>query len=133
MPNRVCIFVDGENFRHAIVDLFSNFSQEQYLPHNAKWEDLFDYLTDETSNQGGQRIRTYWYVIGNTEFYPHRLPNIKLESTNSHAFNGQIEKLKNTLRKYEEYNTQINGLTGYPLVAKIKEITRNAYSGDNGQ
>ena len=32
---RVCIFVDGENFRNSIVELFPTFKQHDYLPKTA--------------------------------------------------------------------------------------------------
>ncbi len=71
---KACVFVDGENFRHAIVNLFPQFQQENYLPKNAKWADLFDWLVNKTSD-GIQRIRTYWYVIKLLDFFPYNLPN----------------------------------------------------------
>lgn len=49
---KVCIFVDGENFRHAIVRLFPQFKQEDYLPY-ATWADLFDWLVKEVIAEGG--------------------------------------------------------------------------------
>lgn len=36
---KVCIFVDGENLRHSIVDLFrGEFDKHDYLPKDANWE-----------------------------------------------------------------------------------------------
>ena len=37
---KACIFVDGENFRHSIVDLFDKFQREDYLPKTADWTGL---------------------------------------------------------------------------------------------
>ncbi len=73
MSSRVCVFVDGENFRHSIVDLFQNFHKEDYLPKSANWETLFDWLVAQVV-PGGERTRTYWYVIETIDFWPYHLP-----------------------------------------------------------
>ena len=57
MAERVCVFVDGENFRHNIVDLFDQFDQGDYLPQGADWAALFNWLVQEASD-GGNRVRT---------------------------------------------------------------------------
>jgi hypothetical protein len=44
MAERVCVFVDGENFRHSIGELFNDFNRADYLPKNADWGELFDWL-----------------------------------------------------------------------------------------
>jgi len=47
---RVCIFVDGENLRHAIIDLFQGiFDQIDYLPKNAQWGKFYDWLAKQAS------------------------------------------------------------------------------------
>jgi uncharacterized LabA/DUF88 family protein len=71
MGKRVCIFVDGENFRHSICDLYPEFRPEDYLPKSAQWENLFLWLTNKVSN--GEHVRTYWYVVEHLDFYPHKL------------------------------------------------------------
>lgn len=83
MAERVCVFVDGENFRHNIVDLFDQFDQGDYLPHGADWAALFNWLVQEASD-GGNRVRTYWYVVEHLDFRPHNLPH----------FNREPDKLK---------------------------------------
>lgn len=72
---RTAIFVDGENFRFSIVDLFKReFRKDDYLPKNAKWAEFFDYLTVYSPpTREGERIRTYWYVLEHIDFYPYRL------------------------------------------------------------
>lgn len=68
---RTCIFVDGENFRHSVCDLFKDFEKEEYLPKHAKWQAFFDWLSHEVISEGLQRssdcerVRTYWYVVDN--------------------------------------------------------------------
>ena len=81
---RTCIFVDGENFRYSIGDLFdpkssrfpetkilsSPFKRDDYLPKNAEWGDFFDYISENSSPGNSQRIRTYWYVVNEVNSWP---------------------------------------------------------------
>ena len=80
---KVCVFVDGENFRHAICDLFSKdgFSKNDYLPKNAKWADFFNWIVDQSAGDSGYRIRTYWYVIDLLDFYPYILPTAESDKS----------------------------------------------------
>ena len=54
---RVCIFVDGENMRHAIVELFPTpiFNEFDYLPKNADWTKFFDWITMESAGEDSER------------------------------------------------------------------------------
>lgn len=80
MEKRVCIFVDGENFRRTIVSLFKKtFNQAEYLPKRAKWDDFFDWLSAKHFAYPGSpnthnRIRTYWYVIEQLDIFPWSFP-----------------------------------------------------------
>ena len=74
MSKRVCVFVDGENFRHSIVKLFDGFHQNEYLPKKANWESLFEWIVSQ-SVESGERIRTYWYVIQMLDFWPYKFPD----------------------------------------------------------
>ncbi len=78
MPPRVCVFVDGENFRHSIGDLFPSFRREDYLPKTANWAGFFDWLVNKAAPTG-QRVRTYWYVVQYLDFWPWDLPNPQTE------------------------------------------------------
>ena len=71
--NRTAVFVDGENFRHSINELFPDFDRNNYLPKNADWAGLFDWLVKK-NHQGSDRVRTYWYVVEHVDFIPYRLP-----------------------------------------------------------
>ena len=73
---RACIFVDGENFRYSIVDLFTNFRQEDYLPTAADWTGLFDWIVGEATG-GGERLRTYWYAIQSVDYSPYGLARLE--------------------------------------------------------
>ena len=76
---RVCVFVDGENLRLAINDLYSaQFDKNEYLPKNANWSVLYDDITFKAFNQvdprqKGIRLRTYWYVVQGVNSYPRFL------------------------------------------------------------
>ena len=69
---RVCVFVDGENFRYAIVDLFHPhlFNRADYLPGAANWAEFFDDLVARATDNEGLRVRTYWYVIDQVDPFP---------------------------------------------------------------
>jgi len=101
---KVCIFVDGENFRHAIVRLFPQFKQEDYLPY-ATWADLFDWLVKEVIAEG-QRIRTYWYVIKVLDFFPYNLP----DPAQVVASKEMSARLRAILSKCEDYDTELTKL-----------------------
>ena len=76
---RVCIFIDGENLRHSIVDLFEGiFNPNDYLPKNAEWSKFFDWLAQQVSSSA-ERIRAYWYVIQHLDCYPYKFPNSERE------------------------------------------------------
>jgi uncharacterized LabA/DUF88 family protein len=117
---KVCVFVDGENFRHAIVRLFPQFKQEDYLPY-AAWSELFDWLVKEVVAEG-QRIRTYWYVIKLLDFFPYNLTNAT-QVKNSADISA---KLRAILSKNENYDNELKKLekeaTGEMCEAKMLEM-----------
>jgi uncharacterized LabA/DUF88 family protein len=70
-----CIFVDGENLRHSLVDLFSNeFNSFDYLPKNADWGKFFNSLIPKEGAL--RRLRTYWYVVDEIDFWPWGLQRL---------------------------------------------------------
>ncbi len=99
---RVCIFVDGENLRHSIVELFSTFNQYDYLPKNADWGKLFDWIVHEISGDNAERIRTYWYVVKNIDFSPYSLNSIRKD----------LNILENVLSRDSENEKKISGVSG---------------------
>lgn len=111
MSDRVCIFVDGENFRHSIVNLFESFRKEDYLPSKADWQGFFEWLATEAS-AGSNRIRTYWYVVGAIDFHPYKLPKA----------DRQPDRLKAALSKHDEFLKLLDGLEGPQLVRKMQPI-----------
>jgi uncharacterized LabA/DUF88 family protein len=69
---RACVFVDGENLRHTICELFDgDFDERDYLPKDAKWADLFDHIVEKATGGEGRRLRTYWYVVQHLDPFPH--------------------------------------------------------------
>lgn len=69
---RSCIFIDSENLRYSIIDLFPYplFNKDDYFPKIAKWEGLFNKIAKDANTD---RLRTYWYVVNEIEFYPFNL------------------------------------------------------------
>lgn len=78
LTKKVCIFVDGENLRFSICDLFPEFDKFNYLPKDAKWADFFDWIANEASSSA-ERIRAYWYVVKDIDFSPYGLHAAKSE------------------------------------------------------
>lgn len=119
MIKKVCIFVDGENFRHAIVDLFENFNKEDYLPKQAEWTKWFDHLVSEVGKKvcsDTDRVRTYWYVIDQLDFFPYRIPKMDREP----------DKLKRLLSKHPPYEQKLNAATDQnTLYAEMDAIVTN--------
>lgn len=82
---KVCVFVDGENFRYTLRHLFgSQMKKNDYLPRSAKWVEFFDYLVEQATGGKGTRLRTYWYVVRHVDIYPGYIPSqhndpVKLE------------------------------------------------------
>lgn len=72
-----CVFVDGENLRHSLVELFeSEFNVADYLPRNADWTAFFDHLVKLSGSK--TRLRTYWYVVESIDFWPYNLQRLKI-------------------------------------------------------
>lgn len=70
-----CIFIDGENLRHSIIDLFwDEFNPDDYLPRNADWTGFFDALTKRALAEA--RLRSYWYVVEDIDFRPWGLQKL---------------------------------------------------------
>ncbi len=70
-----CIFIDGENLRHSIVDLFGKeFNPSDYLPKQADWELFFQSLV--TQSNADMRLRAYWYVVDEIDFWPYDISRL---------------------------------------------------------
>ncbi len=63
MPEKYCVFVDGENFRFSLVELFKGeFRKEEYLPRKANWFKLFADISSELSIPDQELLRTYMMI-----------------------------------------------------------------------
>jgi hypothetical protein len=72
---RACVFVDGENFRHSLKQLFHNgrysFGKGDYLPET-DWHAFFTSLANRFECE---LLRVYWYVIEHIDYRPYRVPH----------------------------------------------------------
>jgi uncharacterized LabA/DUF88 family protein len=101
-PTSACIFVDGENLRHSLVDLFaSDFNPSDYLPKTADWVSFFNYLVSEANSE--LRMRTYWYVVDEIDFWPYNLSRLVREDQTT---------LEAILRKDKYWVAKLDGTTG---------------------
>jgi len=86
-----CIFIDGENLRHSLVDLFGNdFNPADYLPKQADWERFFAYLVNKAD--ADRRLRAYWYVVDEIDFWPWGLSRL--------VKRGEIATLERIIRQH---------------------------------
>lgn len=111
MSSRVCVFVDGENFRHSIGDLFESFKRNDYLPKEANWGELFDWFVGKVTDQG-ERVRTYWYVVEHMDFSPYRFPKAS----------SQPDLLKKILCRDDALKEELKLLEGDDLVTRMDEM-----------
>jgi len=119
---KICVFVDGENFRHSIVKLFPTFNQYDYLPKYAEWDKLFDWIVRSVDEEG-KRIRTYWYMIKGLDYYPFYIPNArKLQEKKD-----EMENFKQLLLKEEYKKAEFEALESQELVEKLIEIGKELW------
>ena len=111
MADRVCIFVDGENFRYSIGNLFPNFERSEYLPKSADWTALFDWIVEQATDNS-VRVRTYWYVIASVDFYPYRFPD---------AWKRQ-DSLLRLLSQHPPFRERINSIDSDSQVREMEEM-----------
>jgi len=113
MPKRVCVFVDGENLRHSLVDLFrGEFDVTDYLPKRAVWDKLFDELSRRAIGSDCERVRSYWYVVQHLDFFPYGLSRLKREP----------DKLRQILSKHEPFRVELNGLSGQAQNTRMMDM-----------
>ena len=98
---RVCLFVDGENFRHSIIGLFASaFQSANYLPRNAQWAALFDWIASRVSDDA-YRLRAYWYVIEHLDCSPYGLENL----ARNHS------RADSVIRAHRPYAEELDGIS----------------------
>ncbi len=111
MSKRACVFVDGENFRHTICDLFYHFDRRDYLPREANWAELFDSFIGKAC-AGAERVRTYWYVIQWMDFFPYNLSKLKRDPA----------ELQRALCRHQPYADKLVQLKEPDLSRKMSEM-----------
>ncbi|TSA11864.1 MAG: NYN domain-containing protein [Deltaproteobacteria bacterium] len=122
MDKRVCIFVDGENFRYSIEELFrGEFDKRDYLPRNASWGKLFDWIVSEATDDG-KRLRTYWYVIQFIDFCPYKFPHSISNTEGLKKLLSKHPPLKGELDKIGDQNA---------LIKRMEEIISDFISDRN--
>jgi hypothetical protein len=117
MEGRACVFVDGENLRHSLIDLFSEeslFQSAEYLPASARWSDFFDWIVSAATTDRCRRLRTYWFAIEAIDCFPHGLE--KLRNPERSAW------LKRALSRYKHYQEQLRGRKEDTLANEIQRI-----------
>jgi len=92
---KACIFVDGENLRHSLCDLFTSaeFSPHDYLPKSAAWQGFFDHLVRQAN--AAIRLRTYWYTVAEIDFWPYDIKRLLKPQ--------ESENLLKVIRRNDEY------------------------------
>lgn len=108
---KCCVFIDGENLRHGIVDLFPDeFARSDYLPKEARWADLFDDMVSQACPQGnGERLRSYWYAVQHLDIFPRSFPDTE-------------QKLVDFLRSRSPFKNELNGMAGSKQKTRCTEI-----------
>ncbi len=118
MPEKSCVFVDGENLRHSIVDLFKGeFDKRDYLPKHAEWASFFDYLVERAS-PSSTRLRAYWYVVEYIDFFPYLSGLRKLNEG----------KLRRILSQNKKYKQELGELTGATVGERLQEMVKECES-----
>ncbi len=111
---RSCIFIDGENFRHSLIDLFDKaFDSRDHLPKKGRWQEFFTYLAGKAYESA--RMRTYWYVVGAVDYVPYKLPSEKDE-----------EKLVKVLSKHPPFRERLALVKGRKRV--IQDLSKRLKS-----
>jgi uncharacterized LabA/DUF88 family protein len=120
VAKKVCVFVDGENFRHSIVELFEQFNQYDYLPKQADWNHLFDHFV-ALATPKGERVRTYWYVVQFLDMFPYGLQRLSKDPI----------ALRRVLEKDKGAKKELENLEGDTLKKKMEDISAKLIKHEN--
>lgn len=92
-PKRLCVFVDGENFRYSLGALFHGkgygFDKHNYLP-DSDWTSFFRSFI----GRQWELIRIYWYVTREIDVWPAKVPFPWEQKRQFFSRHKVIEKLK---------------------------------------
>ena len=108
---KACLFIDGENLRHSICDLFTadQFHPTEYLPKSAAWQSFFDDLVQRAD--ADIRLRTYWYVVSEIDFWPFDIKKL-LRPTEFDNLLKTIQKKINIEMNSKATTTLLNATNG---------------------
>ena len=122
----VCVFVDGENLRYGIQDLFTReqFDRRDHLPKQAAWASLFDYFVGLATNDAGIRLRAYWYVVNYVDPYPNPLRQDQRSPENLESW---ARKHKSLL----ERDWVLTSLSDEERISKLQELQQTLYGKRN--
>lgn len=119
MKGKACVFVDGENLRHALIGALegqTDFKKHDYLPPSAKWEDFFNWIVENCSGGECSRLRTYWYAIETVDFFPFGLNKFHLPADEI--------KLRSILSSHQPTKQRLNGLDNPSLHQEMEKIKK---------
>lgn len=121
---KACVFVDGENLRHSIMDLFPPpvFYSRDYLPRKAKWTAFFNWITTKAGGDNVERLRTYWYAVENIDFSPYNLNAVRKggDKWSLRKILSRDSGIKQRLDAVASYQTKLDNLTDV-IVADLLE------------
>ena len=115
-----------ENLRHSLVDVFSDdgiFKPRDYLPATAEWAKFFDWVVLIATAGTHHRLRTYWFVVQELDFFPYGL---------SQPNRGTNEKLKRVLLRHRPFRERLRALSGTELLREMEEMLGQLREGQRG-
>jgi uncharacterized LabA/DUF88 family protein len=117
MHERACVFVDGENLRHSLIDVFAAdraFKPSDYLPVAAKWADFFDWIVSAATSGTHRRLRAYWFVTQEIDLFPYGLNQLSRP--------GNEEQLKRVLYRFRPFRERLRDLSGALLAQEMDKM-----------
>jgi uncharacterized LabA/DUF88 family protein len=117
MEGKACVFVDGENLRHSLIDLFQKeplFRPAEYVPVSARWSDFFDWIVSTATTDTCRRLRTYWFSIETIDCFPYGLSQFSNPEKNP--------SLKRALSRHRQYQEKLRGRTADDVAVEMRQI-----------
>jgi uncharacterized LabA/DUF88 family protein len=127
MREKACVFVDGENLRHSLVDVFADdgiFRPRDYLPATAEWAEFFDWVVLIATEGTHHRLRTYWFVIQELDFFPYGLNQLNRGANE--------QELKRVLLRHRPFRERLRALNGTELLREMEEMLGQLKEGQRG-
>src|SRR5579859_5293918 len=117
MRQKACVFVDGENLRHSLIDAFSGaglFKRSDYLPALARWAEFFDWVVSVATAGSHERLRAYWFVIQDLDCFPYGLSQL--------GGGGAEAQLRRILLRHPPFRQRLHGLSGAQLMSEMQSM-----------